>query len=144
MADVVATQEVFASTDSLRETWKVTAEVAQGTALVNGTLAGVAYTPSGGMTGSKTVGPYTISGIPTGGASLKPLEVSVARDGSWMFPVTGVTSSTANGTPVYAVVASSLVTGLTLTSSTNTLFGHVNQPAGQAPSSTAASVKIGD
>lgn len=143
MADVISTQEVFASSDNLRETWEVASEVAQGTALVQGDLAGVAFTPSGGYTASKVMGPYTISGIPAGGASLDALEVSVSRDGSHAFAVTGVTGSTTNGTPVYAVVAAGKVTSLTLTASTNTLFGHVNQPAGQAPSASSTSVKIG-
>lgn len=142
MADVVSTQEVFASTDGLRETWKVTAEVASGTALLNGTKAGVAYTASGGKAASKTVGPYTVSG-PAGGAGLEPLEVSVATDGTWEFPVTGASSSTAQGTLVYAVVSSGLITSLTLTSTSNTLYGRVNLPAGKVADSAATPVKIG-
>lgn len=142
MPDVVSTQEVFASTEGLRETWKVTAEVASGTALLNGTKAGVAYTASGGKTASKTVGPYTVSG-PAGGAGLEALEVSVATDGTWEFPVTGASSSTAQGTLVYAVVSSGLITSLTLTSTSDTLYGRVNLPAGKVADSAATPVKIG-
>ena len=144
MADVVASSSVFASTDGLREIWDVTSEVAAGTALINGDRAGVAYTPSGGYTGSETVGAATISGIPQGGASLPALKASVATDGTWEFPVTGVTGSTKNGTKVYAVVASGKVTGLTLTAGSNTLFGVINNRLGYvSPVATYAGVKIG-
>lgn len=151
MADVVATSPGFASTDAQRETWDVVAEVAAGTALIVGTdHVGVAYTPSGGHTQSKTVGPVTVSGFPDGGASLGALRCSVATDGSWEFAVTGVTSATVNGTIVYAVVAGGRITSLTLTSTSNTRFGVVNNPEGyqavagtNGPSATKCLVKVG-
>lgn len=144
---VVATAEAYASTDALRETWNLTsfenAEVAVGTALINNLRPGVAYTPSGGHTRSKVVGPVTISGVPDGGVGLDALEVSVATDGSYEFPVTGATSATVNGTPVFAVVAAGKITELTLTASTNAKFGVVNNPKGYVGSATATCVKIG-
>ena len=144
MADVVATSSAFDSTDKLRETWDVVAEVAVGTALLAGTdRVGVAYTPSGGHTTSKQLGGMTISGIPDGGASLDALKCSVAVDGSWEFAVTGVTGSTKNGTIVYAVVTSGQITSLTLTVGTNIRFGTVNCPAGYVPSASKCVVKVG-
>jgi len=143
MADVIATAPGFASTDGLREVWDVTAEVAEGTALMNGTRAGVAYTPSGGHVRSKTLGAVTISGFPDGGASLPALKVSAATDGTWEFPVTGATAATPNGTLVYAAVTSGRATVLTLTASTNTLFGVVNNPLGYDKAGAFACVKIG-
>ena len=143
MADVVATAEAFASTDALREIWDVTSEVAAGTALINGTRAGVAYTPSGAHAISKTVGPYTISGGSDAGESLDPLKVSVAIDGTYEFPVTGATGSTKNGTAVYAAVTTGKVTELTLTVGTNTLWGVINNPMDYAASASAICVKIG-
>lgn len=141
MADVIATHEVFASTDALREVWPTPVEVASGTALLSGTKPGVAYTNSGAHTGSKTIGPLTF-GFPDGGAGLEALEVSVATDGTWEFPVTGGAGA-AQGTPIYAVVASGRITSLTTTASGNTLFGHVNLPAGQTATASAVPVKIG-
>ena len=144
---VVATAEAYASTDALRETWNLTsfenAEVAVGTALINNDRPGVAYTPSGAHTATKTVGPLTISGVPDGGAGLDAMEVSVATDGGYEFAVTGAGPSTVNGTKVYAVVASSKITELTLTASTNKLFGVVNNPKGYVAASGVACVKIG-
>lgn len=148
MADVVSTGEAFSSTDAQRETWAVTTEVAGGTALINNGRAGVAYTASGGYTGSVTLGPLTLSGIPQGGASLGTLRVSVATDGAYEFAVTGAGPSTANGTPVYAIVGSGgsdagRITGLTLTAATNTLWGHVFNPESYVAESGVACVKIG-
>lgn len=143
MADVLSTGEAFSSTDALRTIWDVVTEVAVGTALINNDRPGVAYTPSGGFTGSTTIGGVTISGIAQGGASLKPLEVSVATDGSYEFPITGATAATANGTNVYAVVATGRVTELTLTLGTNKLFGVVNNPADYDATGAVSCVKIG-
>ena len=143
MADVISTGEAFSSTDANREIWAVTSEVAVGTALLKGTRAGVAYAPSGGFTSSITVGAITMSGIPVGGVGLDALECSVATDGSYEFPITGATAATANGTLVYAVVASGLITGLTLTVGTNTLWGVVNNPQDYAASGAVSCVKIG-
>lgn len=143
MADVVSTGEVFASTDAQRERWPVTAEVAKGTALLNGSRAGVAFTASGGHTTSQSLGGMTISGIADGGVGLAALEASVAVDGTFEFAVTGATASTANGTKVYAIVSSGAITGLTTTASGNTLWGTVNNPKGYAPANGIACVKIG-
>lgn len=143
MADVVSTGEAFSSTDAQREVWPVTTEVAVGTALLNGTRAGVAYAPSGGHVLSVVRGLYTISGIPDGGASLPALMCSVATDGSYEFPVAGATAATPNGTKVYAAVTGVLVTGLTLTVGTNVLWGVVNNPLDYSAVGAVSCVKIG-
>jgi hypothetical protein len=143
MADVIATAEAFASTDGLREIWDVTSEVAAGTALLNGTRAGVAYTPSGGHAISKTVGPYTISGGSDAGESLDALKVSVSTDGTYEFAVTGAAANTANGTLVYAVTSTGRITSLTLTATGNSLWGVVNNPMDYTASASAICVKIG-
>lgn len=151
MADVVSTGEAFSSTDAKREVWAVPTEVAVGTALIKGTRAGVAYTNSGGVTRTDTTSatPATVSGIPAGGVGLDALQVSVATDGSYEFAVTGATiaaavNTGANGTPVYAVVASGRITELTLTVGSNVLYGSINNPQDYVPSANGiACVKIG-
>jgi len=145
MADVVSTGEAFSSTDALREIWPTPVEVAVGTALINGTRAGVAYTNSGGHTRSDavTASPVTLTGIPDGGIGLDALEVSVATDGSYEFPVATVVAGTANGTPVYATVTSGRVTALTLVSAGGTLWGVINNPKDYVQSAAATCVKIG-
>jgi len=144
MPDVVSTGEAFSSTDALREHWTLTSEVAVGTALMNGTRSGVAYVPSGGMTGSKVVGEVTLSGYSIGGVGLDLLEVTASTDGSYEFPVAGALANTLNGTAVYATVAAGKVTGLSLTLTGNVAFGVVNNPQDYIPSAAGiACVKIG-
>lgn len=145
MADVISTGEAFSSTDALREIWPVASEVAVGTALLNGTRAGVAYANSGGHTRTDAVSaaPASISGIPDGGVGLSALEASVATDGTYEFAVTGADGTTANGTAVYAVVASGKITSLTLTSTSNTLWGVINNPKDYVGSASKSCVKIG-
>lgn len=146
MADVVSTGEAFSSTDANREVWAVATEVAVGTALLNGTRAGVAYAPSGGHTSSQVIGAITLSGIPDGGVGLDALECSVATDGSYEFPITGATAATVNGTIVYAVVSSGRITALTLTvgsAPVNATWGVVNNPQDYDASGAVSCVKIG-
>ena len=151
MADVLSTGEAFSSTDNRRELWKLTAECNVGTALIRGTKAGVAYVPSGGFvrTDSYSAAPASIAGIPAGGIGLDLLEVTVATDGTYEYPVTGSTIAAAaglgaNGTPVYAVVVGGLVTELTETATGNTLWGYINNPQDYVPSADGvACVKIG-
>lgn len=143
MADVVSTGEAFGSTDAQREVWPVVAEVEAGTAILLGGRPGVAYTASGGVTISQVIGNITISGLPVGGVGLDDLECSAATDGTFEFPVTGASASTANGTAVFAVVAAGRITGLTLTAGTNTRFGAVNNPQDYVAVGTSVCVKIG-
>lgn len=144
MPDVISTGEAFSSTDAQREIWTVTTEVVVGTALYNVDRSGVAYTNSGGVTRSSTVGGVTSSGIPAGGVGLDLLEVSVATDGSYEYAVTGAVLATANGVLVYAVMAGVRVDSLTLTVGTNKRFGVVNNPQDYVPSAAGiACVKIG-
>lgn len=63
-----------------------------------------------------------------GGASLEGQEVTLAQDGTWEFPtsgITGVTASTAQGTKVYIVAATRKLTNV---ATDNTLFGTVDYP----------------
>lgn len=145
MADVVSTGEAFSSTDALREVWPVLAEVAAGTALITGTdHVGVAYTNSGAHLSTVTsVAGMAVTGIMDGGIGLDALECSVAVDGTFEFAVTGASSATANGTIVYAVVATGRITSLTLTVSTNVRFGVVNNPQDYVGSASKICVKIG-
>lgn len=112
-----------------------------------GTLAGVpvlepvslrpafTLTAAGNATASRTLPDGTTqSGIDIGGVGNQPLGAVVAFDGTFLYPVTGVTAGetgpasagTDKGTAVYAVISGGAITSLTLTSSGNTLFGRVD------------------
>jgi hypothetical protein len=153
MADVISTGEAFSSTDAKREVWKVATEVAVGTALLGLDLktAGVAYVNSGGhtRTDANSANPASITGIPDGGVGLDALQVTVATDGTYEFAVATVTIANSvglalNGTPVYAIVSSGRITGLTLVSTSNTLWGYINNPQDYTPPADGvACVRIG-
>lgn len=103
---------------------------------------GVALTSEGGATTSEVVGPYTISGIPSGGIGLADNKATVATDGAFRFDVTGADDTVVDGEIVYAVMSGAAVASLTLTESTNIPFGKVDRFIGET-SATETSVWIG-
>lgn len=128
------------------EVWPVPDGTVSGTAVVSssasGRQPGVALTPEGGATTSATVGPYTVT-YPSGGVGLLDNFATVAVDGAFRFAVVGATASTAVNTPVYAVLSTDTVTGLTLTAGTNVPFGKIDRFIGESDA-TECSVWIGD
>lgn len=129
------------------EVWPVPDGTVSGAAVVSssasGRRPGVALTSEGGATRSETIGPYTISGIPSGGVGLLDNFATIAIDGAFRFDVTGASSSTVVNTPVYAVLSSDTVASLTLTASTNPPFGYIDRFIGES-GTTDCSVWIGD
>ncbi len=124
---------------SKTEVWPVASEVAVDTPLLSTTnQPGWALTASGGHTASKTVGPYTVSGILDGGVGLGPLQVTVATDGAFRADVAGASAATARNTIVYITSGGAL----TLTVGTNTKFGKVDRFIGEL-SATETSVTLG-
>jgi len=127
------------------EVWPVVSGVVSGDAVtsING-QPGVALTSRGDAVKSFTVGPYTISGIPSGGVGNNTAEATVAIDGAFAFDVTGVTAATPKNTIVYSEGAAGAdVTSLTLTASTNLPFGKIDRVIGET-GVTQASVWLGD
>lgn len=132
---------------SKTEVWPVVDGTTSGSAVVSsaasGRQPGVALTSEGGATRSEVFGPYTISGIPSGGVGLLDNFATIAVDGAFRFPVTGASASTAVNTPVYAVLSSDAVASLTLTASTNPPFGKIDRYIGET-GTTECSVWVGD
>lgn len=102
----------------------------------------VALTDRGDATKSFTIegSDITVSGIPSGGVGLAADEASFAFDGTWEFAVTGATTSTAQGVNVYITSGNAL----TLTATSNTLFGHTDYPVGYFKRAGFAPVRIGE
>lgn len=132
------------------EVWPVPDGTLSGAAVVDAnSQPGVTLVAEGGATSSTVIGPYTISGIPSGGVGLADNFATVAIDGAFRFPVTGASAATVSNTLVYAVVAGGAVTELTLTAGANIPFGKVDRFIGRADASagtsaTETSVWIGD
>jgi hypothetical protein len=119
----------------------LTASVTDGTAVLDpGDLRpAVALTNSGDITKTVTTSNIPLGGgvsaltYADGGVGLTGHQTVLAYDGTWNLPVvsTGTTpapTTTANGTAVYAIVSGTVITGLTLVSTSNTLYGHVDYP----------------
>lgn len=105
--------------------------------------AAVSLTASGNGTVVQTTNlPTGVTSITTtnGGVGLAAGEASFAFDGTWELPVTGALTTTADGTAVYIVLATGV---LTLTESTNSLYGYTDYPRGYNKVAGRAPVKIG-
>lgn len=83
-------------------------------------------------------GNTVVNGEDRGGIGNRDNAATVALNGTFIMPVTGVTSSTLQGAPVYITTARAL----TLTVGTNVLFGVVDGYPGKQTASACA-VKIG-
>lgn len=126
------------------EVWPVPTGTAPGVALLGGPAnikPGVTLTGSGDYTRTVAQGPNSFT-FPAGGIGLGNLRATVATDGAFRFDVTGAVASTVENTPVYAVVSSGVITSLTLTVGSNTLFGRFDRLIGLA-SATESSVWLG-
>lgn len=143
----VSTGAVFYDTPTKREIWSAGAATPQGTVLVKDGRFGVTLTDTTGVaTSDIEIGPYTINMGEQPGVGLEDVTaiasypVGVALDGTWEFAsITGVTTSTAQGTVIYITGAGALTT----TSSGNTRFGVVNYPASATKAAGVAPVAIG-
>lgn len=120
-------------TEAKTREWEVGSNVQAGTLVIVNDQIGVTLTASGGTTESDTLpnGDTLVHNI--GGRGNKPDAATVATDGTWLFPVAGVTdgetvggSGTAKGTKVYRVTADG---SLTLTAGGNTLVGTIDDGA---------------
>lgn len=147
MTSVQLTQTFHFDPNKVRE-WQVASGTLEGTAVLSASnQPGVTITPRGDSTKTKTLGTGGIISLtfPNGAVGQRTDSASVATDGTWSGPVTGVTSGTARNTLVYAVGtggATGAVASLTLTSGGNTLFGVTDDYPGKASASLCA-VKIG-
>jgi len=133
---------VFAPTEGRAEPWTFAAEVAKYTALLANARPAITLGASGGAT--TTVSDIGGSGVsvtfPTGPQGYDALEAGIWFDGTYEFPVvTGVLTTTAQGTNVYIDATGDL----TLTATSNTFYGTVNYPKGYVKAAGVAPVKVG-
>lgn len=105
--------------------------------IVNGRLA-VALTDRGDATKTTPISGGASLTLPSGGFSLKPNEASLAFDGTWHLPVTGATTTTGNGVPVYLNASNQLQ----LVQVGNAV-GYTDYPQGFYKQAGFAAVRIG-
>lgn len=102
----------------------------------------VSLTASGNGTKTQTTGlaaGVTSVTFTNGGQGLAAGEASFAFDGTFEFAVTGATTTTADGVPVFIIPATGL---LTTTSSGNVQFGYTDYPRGYTKENGRAPVKV--
>lgn len=116
----------------------VPAGTLSGAPLLLNTRPAVAITSRGDATQSQTIGDVTVS-RPAGGVGNLPNSATVAFDGTWEFAVTGATTSTGQDVAVYITGAGAL----TLTATSNTLFGYTDYPRDYFKQAGIAPVRIG-
>lgn len=150
----VATQNVFAHTDALVETWDLGAATPQNTLVQQegSERLGVTLTDTIGVTKpAKTIyGSVTINGITQPGVgndealsvSTDGFAAGVAIDGTWKFPVAGATVDIAQGTPVYFDPTAGTLS-LTDDGVDDVRAGVVNYTATYAKAAGVLPVKIG-
>lgn len=122
-------------TESLTREWPVASGTLAGVVVLHPVSAqvGVTLTARGDATESITLpNGITIAAYPVGGIGNKPGSATVAVDGSWLLPVTGVTpgdtnAATGGGTPSGTEVYRNSTTGaLSLTASGGSSIGRID------------------
>ena len=104
---------------------------------VSGRLA-VAITDRGDATKTTPIPGGASLTLPSGGFSLKPNEATLAFDGTWHLPVTGATTTTGNGVPVYFNASGKLQLG-----EVGVPVGYTDYPQGFYKQAGFAAVRIG-
>lgn len=132
------TNQIYKPNRNLSKVRDVGGAVAQGTPLIVDGRPGVTDSDSGGSTRTEVIGGTTIE-FPSGGVGLDEDFAVVHFDGTFEFEVTGATTSTDSGVPVYLTSAGAL----TLTEGSNTYFGVTDYPTGYAKVAGRAPVQIG-
>lgn len=121
-------------TESKTREWIVPSNTQPGTLVINAQSGqvGVTLTASGDATKNQTLpGGLVVQNVPNGGVGNRPRGAVVAVDGSWLFPVAGVTNGdtgfggagTDEGTEVYRIAANGT---LTITATGNTYVGLID------------------
>lgn len=140
----MAKNMIYGDIPSLRRVVTVPTNTAPGTALLSGGKPAVTLTGSGDYAGTLTTTGNdvldTMLGVGTGhgGVGLGPLQATVTYTGTFSFPVTGASASTAPETTVYITSGGTL----TLTATSNTAWGKVDFFRGE-DSATDTAVKVG-
>ena len=134
----MATNKVFQESTRLNRAHVVPVGTKAGDfVIVSGRLA-VALTDRGDATKTTPISGGASLTLPSGGFSLKPNEASLAFDGTWHLPVTGATTTTGNGVPVYLNASGKLQL-----TEVGVPVGYTDYPQGFYKQAGFAAVRIG-
>ena len=133
----MATNKVFQENTKNNRARVVPLGTRSGDFLIVGGRPAVALTDRGDATKTTPISGGASLTLPSGGFSLKPNEATLAFDGTWHLPVTGATTTTTSGVPVYHNAGT-----LQLTPLGNTV-GYTDYPQGFYKRAGFAAVRIG-
>ena len=133
----MATNKVFQENTRNNRARVVPVGTKSGDLLILGGRLAVALTDRGDATKTTPISGGASLTLPSGGFSLKPNEASLAFDGTWHLPVTGATTTTNSGVPVYLNAGT-----LQLTASGDPV-GYTDYPQGFYKQAGFAAVRIG-
>ena len=133
----MATNRVFQENTKNNRARVVPLGTRSGDFLIVGGRPAVALTDRGDATKTTPISGGASLTLPSGGFSLKPNEASLAFDGTWHLPVTGATTTTGNGVPVYINAGNLQLTPL------GNIVGYTDYPQGFYKQAGFAAVRIG-
>ena len=133
----MATNKVFQENTRNNRAHVVPVGTKSGDFLIVGGRPAVALTDRGDATKTTPISGGASLTLPSGGFSLEPNEATLAFDGTWHLPVTGATTTTTSGVPVYHNAGT-----LQLTPLGNTV-GFTDYPQGFYKRAGFAAVRIG-
>ena len=135
----MAVNQIYAPTPSKIRSRAVPSGTLAGVPLLIDTVPAFTLTARADATRTDTLSDGTAITYKIGGVGSPAGEATVAFDGTFEYAVTGATTSTASGVAVYITSGGAL----TLTASTNTLFGVTDYPTSYVKEAGRAPVKIG-
>ena len=133
----MATNKVFQENTNNNRARVVPVGTKSGDLLILGGRLAVALTDRGDATKTTPISGGASLTLPSGGFSLKPNEASLAFDGTWHLPVTGATTTTGDGIPVYYNAGTLQLTSLGVP------VGFTDYPKGFYKQAGFAAVRIG-
>lgn len=134
----MATNKVFQENTKNNRARVVPVGTKSGDFLMIGGRLAVALTDRGDATKTTPISGGASLTLPSGGFSLKPNEASLAFDGTWHLPVTGATTTTGNGVPVYLNASNQLQLVMV-----GNPVGYTDYPQGFYKKAGFAAVRIG-
>lgn len=135
----MALNKIYSETKSKNRSRAVPSGTVAGVPLLVNARPAVTLTARSDATRTDTLSDGTAITYNIGGVGSPAGEATVAFDGTFEFAVTGATTSTASDVAVYITSGGTL----TLTASTNTLYGYTDYPTDYVKKAGRAPVKIG-
>lgn len=136
----MAVSKIYQDTEHKRRVIPVTSGTEPGTPLIWAGQSWVTVTAENDATETKVLSDGTSITYSIAAVGYQDLTAGAAQDGTWEFAVTGATTATASGVPVYQASDGTL----TLTATDNDFYGVTDYPPDYRKKAGRAPVRIGD